>query len=86
MKRMSEEKEQEQKLPEEREKIPAPENPSKEKAKKERPCIRVNGGVLFLCAVLLVIVTVFATFFVADKLYYNGALFRESDSVSFAGD
>ena len=86
MKRMSEEKEQEQKLPEEREKIPAPENPSKEKAKKERPCIRVNGGVLFLCAVLLVIVTVFATFFVADKLYYNGALFRESDSVSFAGE
>ena len=86
MKRMSEEKEQEQKLPEEREKIPAPENPSKEKAKKERSCIRVNGGVLFLCAVLLVIVTVFATFFVADKLYYNGALFRESDSVSFAGE
>lgn len=41
---------------------------------------------MFLCAVLLVIVTVFATFFVADKLYYNGALFRESDSVSFAGE
>ena len=43
MKRMSEEKEQEQKLPEEREKIPAPENPSKEKAKKDSCNVYFNG-------------------------------------------
>ncbi len=46
----------------------------------------VNGGILFLSAVILVAVTVFVTFFVADKLYYGNALYKESDSVTFSGD
>lgn len=53
---------------------------------KVRGRLSINGGVLFLCAVLLVVVTVFVTFFVADRLYYGGALYRESDSVRFEGD
>ena len=53
--------------------------------KNKRP-LRINGGTLFLGAVFLVVITVFATFFVADRLYYHGALFRESDSVSFSGE
>ena len=57
-----------------------------EKPKPEKKSVRVNGGVLFLCAILLIVVTVFATFFVADKIYYGGALFRESDSISFANE
>jgi len=52
----------------------------------ENKTLRVNGTVLFFGAILLVIVTVFATFFVADRIYYNGALFRNSQSVTFAGE
>ena len=62
-----------------------PEKPEGADQKNKRP-LRVNGGTLFLGAVLLVVITVFATFFVADRLYYHGALFRESDSVSFSGE
>lgn len=53
---------------------------------EEEKTIRVNGSVLFGGAVLLVIITVFLTFLLADKIYYNGALFRKSESVSFAGE
>lgn len=62
------------------------ENKDTSAAGKTRARVSINGGVLFLCAVLLVIVTVFVTFFVADRLYYGGALYRESDSVTFSGD
>ena len=47
---------------------------------------RINGSVLFAGAILLVVITVFLTFLVADRIYYNGALFRKSESVSFSGD
>ena len=47
---------------------------------------RINGNVLFAGAIILVIVTVFVTFLVADRIYYNGALFRKSESVTFSGD
>lgn len=47
---------------------------------------RVNGSILFFGAIILVVVTVFLTFLVADRIYYNGALFRKSESVSFSGD
>lgn len=53
---------------------------------EEEKTIRVNGSVLFGGAVLLVIITVFLTFLLADKIYYNGALFRKSESVSFEGE
>lgn len=82
---MSDLTEQEQNTPAAEEAVPAPEKPAGKTPKKEKKCIRVNGAVLFLCAVSLVVISVFSTFFVADKLYYNGALFRESDSVSFSG-
>lgn len=83
---MSEEKDQEQNAPVEQEAIPAQQSTTEEKSENKKECIRVNGGILFLGAILLVVITVFATFFVADKLYYNGALFRESDHVSFSGE
>jgi carboxyl-terminal processing protease len=41
---------------------------------------------LFAGAIILIIVTVFVTFLVADRIYYNGALFRKSESVTFSGD
>jgi carboxyl-terminal processing protease len=47
---------------------------------------RINGNVLFAGAIILIIVTVFVTFLVADRIYYNGALFRKSESVTFSGD
>ena len=47
---------------------------------------RINGNVLFAGAIILIIVTVFVTFLVADRIYYNGALFRKSESVNFSGD
>ena len=83
---MSEDKDQEQKTPIEQEEIPALKSTTEEKSENKKQCIRINGGILFLGAILLVVITVFATFFVADKLYYNGALFRESDHVSFSGE
>lgn len=83
---MSDHKEQEQNVPAEQKELLPPDQAPEEKQEKRKKYIRVNGGVLFLCAVLLVVISVFATFFVADKLYYHGALFRESDSVSFAGE
>ena len=52
----------------------------------ENKTLRVNGNVLFVGAIILVVLTVFATFFIADRIYYNGALFRKSDSVTFAGE
>lgn len=64
----------------------AAETKTEDQTKSEKRGLRINGGVLFLCAVLLVAVTVFVTFFVADRLYYGGALFRESDRVSFSGE
>lgn len=48
--------------------------------------LRINGNVLFIGAILLVVVTVFVTFLVADSIYYNGGLFRKSENVSFAGE
>ena len=53
---------------------------------REDKSFRINGSVLFAGAIILVVVTVFLTFLVADRIYYNGALFRKSESVSFAGD
>ena len=47
---------------------------------------RINGNVLFAGAIILIIVTVFVTFLVADRIYYNGALFRKSESVTFSGE
>ena len=41
---------------------------------------------MFAGAIILIIVTVFVTFLVADRIYYNGALFRKSESVTFSGD
>lgn len=52
----------------------------------EKKSLRVNGMFLFLGAILLVVVTVFVTFFVADRIYYNGGLFRKSKSVTFVGE
>lgn len=52
----------------------------------ENKTLRVNGNVLFIGAILLVVLTVFATFLVADHIYYNGALFRKSKSVTFTGE
>ncbi|MBE7057642.1 MAG: S41 family peptidase [Ruminococcaceae bacterium] len=52
----------------------------------ENKTLRVNGNVLFVGAILLVVITVFVTFLVADRIYYNGALFRKSDSVTFSGE
>ena len=53
---------------------------------REDKSFRINGSVLFAGAIILVVVTVFLTFLVADRIYYNGALFRKSESVSFAGE
>lgn len=53
---------------------------------REDKSFRINGNVLFAGAIILVVVTVFLTFLVADRIYYNGALFRKSESVSFSGD
>lgn len=52
----------------------------------ENKTLRVNGNVLFVGAIFLVVITVFATFFIADRIYYNGALFRKSESVTFSGE
>ena len=52
----------------------------------ENKTLLVNGNVLFVGAILLVVITVFATFFIADRIYYNGALFRKSESVTFSGE
>lgn len=54
--------------------------------REDTKTVRVNGNVLFAGAILLVVVTVFLTFLVADSIYYNGALFRKSESVTFSGD
>lgn len=48
--------------------------------------LRVNGSVLFAGAIILVVITVFFTFLIADRIYYNGALFRKSESVTFSGE
>ena len=42
------------------------------KSMKPKAEVKVNAFVLFLLATVLVIVTVFATFILADKFYYNG--------------
>ncbi len=48
--------------------------------------IQVNGAVLLLLAALLVIVTVFVTFFVARELYFGGYLSAKSNKVAFNQD
>ncbi len=54
--------------------------------KQEKSSIKINANVLFVGALVLVICTVFITFFAADKLYFNGAIYRKSESVSFDSD
>lgn len=49
----------------------------------EKKSFRINANTLFIGALLLVVITVFVTFFVADKLYFSGAIYRKSESVSF---
>ena len=49
----------------------------------EKKSFRINANTLFIGALLLVVITVFVTFFVADKLYFSGALYRKSESISF---
>lgn len=58
----------------------------KTQKKKFKAEIKVNAFVLFLCAALLVAVTVFATFFLADKFYYNGYAFNKGNKVTFKGE
>jgi len=45
--------------------------------------LKVNAFVLFLCAAVLVVVTVFATFLLADKFYYNGYALNKGNKVTF---
>lgn len=53
---------------------------------EEKKGFVINANVLFAGALLLVMLTVFVTFFVADKLYFSGALYRQSQSISFASE
>ncbi len=57
--------------------------PEKSKQKKSEEGLRINGGILFLAAAILVIVTVFVTFLVADSIYFGGYFLNKSNKVSF---
>lgn len=56
-------------------------NETKNKSEK-----RISASVLLAGAIFLVAITVAVTFLVADRIYYNGGLFRRSESVTFYGD
>ncbi|MBE7064933.1 MAG: S41 family peptidase [Ruminococcaceae bacterium] len=45
--------------------------------------VKVNAFVLFLLAAVLIVVTVFATFILADKFYYNGYALEKGNKVTF---
>lgn len=45
--------------------------------------IKVNAATLFFGAALLIVITVFTSFFVADRLYYGGYFAEKSNKVSF---
>ena len=46
---------------------------------KVKSQVKVNAFVLFLCAVVLIIVTVFGTFVLLDKFYYGGYALNKSN-------
>lgn len=50
---------------------------------KVKSQVKVNAFVLFLCAVVLVIVTVFGTFVLLDKFYYGGYALNKSNKITF---
>lgn len=52
----------------------------------KEPYLKVNAATLFFSAAILIVITVFASFFVADRLYYGGYFVEKSNKVSFDRD